>query len=147
VTDDSEATVREIGHTADVGLDISAPTLAAAIAGAAAGMTRLISGKTDVPGEDTRFIEVAGQDPPLLLRNVLREILYLASVEGFIADRTDVEIDEGSGGTLHLEARCRLWGGRVTAALHTELKGVTLHGLSAEPLPSGTWKARVIFDV
>jgi SHS2 domain-containing protein len=139
VTDDSEATVREIGHTADVGLDISAPTLAAAIAGAAA--------KTDVPGEDTRFIEVAGQDPPLLLRNVLREILYLASVEGFIADRTDVEIDEGSGGTLHLEARCRLWGGRVTAALHTELKGVTLHGLSAEPLPSGTWKARVIFDV
>ena len=144
MADDSEVRVRLLDHTADLGLEVEGPSLESVIAGAASGMTRLILGDASAPGHDLRVFEVAAAEPSLLLRNVLRELLFLYAAEDFALARCEVEL---VGREPELVARCRARGGVPEGLPDTELKGVTLHGLVAELRDGGGWRARVIFDV
>lgn len=78
--------------------------------------------------------------PPALLRAVLREVLLWHELDGFAP--STVEVTDAAPGRF--EARVR--GGIPAAPPVREIKGVTLHGLTAEP-DGGVWRGRVIFDV
>jgi SHS2 domain-containing protein len=149
--------VRHLDHTADVGIEIRAPDLAGLPTGAVDGMMGLILGDDRPDEEERRTVRVQGGDPALLLRNLLREVLYLHEAEGFAVARTTVAVDEqgegaaapgpGGDGEGDRAARADLLGGPDPGPPIRELKGVTLHGLEAREAGDGEWFARVIFDV
>jgi len=138
--------LRHLDHTADVGLEVRATSLEDLLAGAVEGMTGLILGDARPEGLERRVVEVEGDDPARLLRNLLREALYLHEAEGFAVASTRVRLGGGPGpSSFSVEAE--LLGGPDPAPPDRELKGVTLHGLQAAERDDGEWFARVIFDV
>jgi len=139
-----ERRIRFLNHTADLGLEVEGPSLESVLEGAADGMVRLILGDHRPRAAESRTLEIEGGDADLLLRNFLRELLFMHATEGFVPAESRVELlMEGPP----LRARCRLRGGGVATPPETELKGVTLHGLVAERRADGGWRGRVIFDV
>lgn len=132
--------VTALDHTADVGLEVEADTLPALFLRAGRGMLHLILEGPAPEGVEERRVQVEGDGVDSLLRNWLRELLYLHEVEGFaLTDVTFHRLDPGA-----LEATVR--GGPDPSPPAREIKGVTLHGLRAEETSNG-WFARVIFDV
>jgi len=138
--------VRVLDHTADTGLEVEGPTLAAVVEGAACGMIELLVEDPLIGGSEksSRKLRVSGAEPSLLLRNVLRELLYLHTTEGLVWEECRVSIRESDHG---LTAECVIDGRGEGGPALTEIKGVTLHGLVAEPDEDGRWLARVIFDL
>jgi SHS2 domain-containing protein len=121
------------------------------------GMTGLILGEDRPDDGECRTVRVQGGDPALLLRNLLREVLFLHEAEGFAVARTTVAVDgrpeatppgaSGDGGEAEWAATAELHGGADPGPPIREIKGVTLHGLEARETAEGEWFARVIFDV
>ena len=146
--------VREVDHTADVGLAISGSTLEQRFHRAALGMARLMRGdprraasapataseQAAKSAHPTRSVALAAESSDLLLARWLGELLYLDEVDGFVYEEADfATLDEG-----RLEATAR---GRIDPeAPMCQLKGVTYHGLSLGRGEEG-WEARVIFDI
>lgn len=152
--------VRFLDHTADVGFDLAAPTLAGLFHEAALAMLALLRGDEEVapaggdrgrgegasssasPGP-TRTLDLAAPDGPRLLADWLRELLFLHEVEGL--DYQDAAFrhlgPQGSGWRVHGAIRLRVGGEAVR-----EIKGVTYHEMALDQTPDG-WSARVIFDV
>lgn len=100
------------------------------------------------PGDGAiRVLELEADDREGLLRSWMRELLYWAEVEGFVADRVlSLEIEEAGETHGSLRARARLRGGPPPSEPIREIKGVTWHGLVVEKRTHG-WFVRVIFDV
>ncbi|MFW6085408.1 MAG: archease [Gemmatimonadota bacterium] len=157
----SESSVREIEHTADLGMEVEAQTLDGLFRQAAVGMMELVRADDDAPrtaGERTPRTEendADGADTPLvrdiaidlpkagiadLLVRWLRELLYLQEVEGFVYGDVDFERLDASGLRSTVTARSH-----PTPPIR-ELKGVTYHGLEVGR-EDGGWRARVIFDI
>lgn len=144
-TDPPSPGISFLDHTADVGLELHAPTLEQLFERAARGMVWLLQGLDRAPRENGsdpthRPLELSGDDPPSLLRSWLRELLHWHEAEGlaFHGVRFEVLIE------TRLEAVVSLV--KEAADPVREIKGVTLHGLLAERR-EGAWTARVIFDV
>lgn len=134
------AGVTALDHTADVGLMVEAQELAGLLERAALGMDWLLR-EGEPPAEDEeRRLHVEGADPPSILRAFLRELLLWHERDGFAP--ASVEVTEASGSAV----RARVRGGVPAEPPIREIKGVTLHGLAAEPRDGG-WRGRVIFDV
>jgi SHS2 domain-containing protein len=141
-----------LDHTADVGLDVVAPTLAELFIRAAAGMACLIHGadggaaaaSADVPPAGAppqeRSLTLSADDLPALLRAWLRELLHWHEAEGLAVRgvRFDTLTPTGLEATVTLAPD--------TEEPMREIKGVTLHGLAVEHRDGG-WAGRVIFDV
>lgn len=139
--------VISMDHTADLGLEIRAPDLPTLLRRAAAGMMHLLLERIPTDGTEERSVTVEAPDPAGLLRAWLRELLFLHDSEGF--QTTGVEFRgltgaEGDDGAASLEAVVRGLLERQPPV--REIKGVTLHGLRADPVDDG-WLGRVIFDV
>lgn len=152
--------VREIEHTADLGLEVEAASLEELFQRAAAGMMALVrsSDEVDVPEErlgsrarppaasaDPRMIRIqldggAEEDLAPLLVRWLRELLYLQEVEGFVYRDTTFERLDESGLRANVRPDPR------PSPQIRELKGVTYHGLEVERA-GDRWRARVIFDI
>ncbi len=150
-----------LDHTADVGIDLEAPSLELLFHRAAVGMLALLQGLDDEePGaaslseadgasdrsglEDARGVEVLSmeleaEDAPALLADWLRELLFLHETRH--ADYARATFDR-LGETV-LEARLET---EPAAPAVREIKGVTYHELGVERTEGG-WAARVIFDV
>jgi SHS2 domain-containing protein len=141
----SSARVRHLDHTADVGVEIRASSLEDLLLGAVEGMTGLILGDARPEAREPRAVVAEGDDPALLLRNLLRELLYLHEADGFAVASATVRTERSGDAPLRAELEAR--GGEDPVPPDRELKGVTLHGLSAEEDGRGEWFARVIFDV
>ncbi|MCZ6476742.1 MAG: archease, partial [Gemmatimonadetes bacterium] len=84
--------VREVEHTADVGLAISGATLEQLFHRAALGIARLMRGDARPAGATstrgargtTRSVALAAESSDLLLARWLGELLYLDDVDGFV---------------------------------------------------------------
>lgn len=140
-----------LDHTADVGLEARGGSKEEVLRAAARGLIVLLEGDEERAGAHGSAAE-GGPEPrerritleagtlPELLRAWLRELLWLHEVDG-LAYR-DARFTVLETGRLEALVRC------VPAAREPvrEIKGVTLHGLRAEPAGEGWW-ARVIFDV
>lgn len=149
--------VTALDHTADVGIDVAAPTLEELFLRAAAGMMWLLRGEdaspelrgadlrgaespgSEVSGE-TRTLSITAADAGALLREWLRELLFWYEVEGLAFEGARLEALSDTRLVAEVEV--------VTDPVEPirEIKGVTLHGLLAERRGDG-WVGRVIFDV
>lgn len=143
--------VESLEHTADVGLEIRAPTLAELFVRASRGTMWLVLGHAprEEPTE-TRTLQVTEEDLPALLRSWLRELLFWQETEGFITREVSPKLlpmpSCGAEGGQALGIQARVKGNLREGPVEREIKGVTLHGLAVEEVEEG-WFARVIFDV
>ncbi|MBN2169605.1 MAG: archease [Actinobacteria bacterium] len=133
---------RVIEHTADIGIEVEAPSLRELFEGAAEAMMHIISPKASKP-ETPKSISLDAEDIEALLYSWLNEILFIVFSEGIIPSVFKVEsINERA---LKAEMSGELYSpGKLE--LQTEIKGATFHGMYVVE-KDGTWTARVIFDV
>jgi protein archease len=136
-------TYREIEHTADLGVEITAADLPALFASAGEALYALIADPATIENREAIKVSATGANPDDLLHTWLCELLALFNVEGFVGKRCEITyISDGqvqgrvSGEKLDLKRH----------AFHTEIKGVTYHDFKVWQ-DAGTWHARVIFDV
>ena len=144
-----------LDHTADVGIDIRAPSLELLFHRAAVGMLMLLQGRDDADREAEERAPAAGLEGPTgvevltveveadevvdLLADWLRELLFLHEVRH--ADYARATFDRLTETVL--EARVQT---EPAAPAVREIKGVTYHELTVERGREG-WEGRVIFDV
>ncbi|MBT8213895.1 MAG: archease, partial [Acidimicrobiia bacterium] len=87
-----------LSHTADTGIDATAPTLGELIEELATGMFELVAGPAET--EPSRAVEatVEGGEPADLVVDALSELLYLSEVEDVVFGVVDVvETNDGVG--------------------------------------------------
>ena len=159
----SPAGVTFLDHTADVGMDVEAPSLERLLDRAAAGMLALLRGEDDGGsaaawsdaartgrragsvdgtgglGSRRHSLELEADDPAGLLAEWLRELLFLHEVRHLDYAAASFEILS----PRRLSARVELEPARRPVR---EIKGVTYHEIGVWRTPDG-WRARVIFDV
>lgn len=131
---------RVLSHTADTGIEATAPSLAELIGELAKGMFSLIA----VPERAAARWHTAGVEaatPEDLVVDLLSELLWLSEVEDVVFSDFRVEAD-------HRAATVEAGGVPVAdvAATGPPIKAVTYHQLVVEPRGDG-WYGRVYFDV
>ncbi len=131
------------GHTADLGLRVTAPDLERLLAEAAHGLlAMLVDNPQQVQVTSTVEVKISGQDPVYLLFDFLSELLVIFDTRQLLLADFDVEV---SGDGLHARAR----GEQLDPARHRlahEVKAITYHGLKVEKTDDG-WLAELIVDI
>jgi SHS2 domain-containing protein len=138
--------IRMLDHTADVGFELSAPTLEGLFDEARRGLVRIMLERPPGEGEDRGRVDLAAPDLETLLVRWINELSFLVQGKEFVPTEAEVQVrDEGgryaleaefSGVPLDLEEHG--WQG--------EVKSATFHGLRVEHREEG-WQATVILDV
>ena len=137
---------RFFDHTADVGLELSAPTLPALFEEAALALSAVLSRSGRV--EPRRHVSVSLTAPSLeqLLVDWLAELLGRFDVELWVTGGVEVTVDRGDG-------RCSLQalvaGEPLDRCRHPHalpVKGITYHRLSVLQTADG-WCATIVLDV
>lgn len=128
---------RWVEHTAELELEIEAPSPEAVFDEALAAFAELV-GNGRGP-KMTRELEVEAEEPALLLADWLSELVYLADAEQFVPERI---------------AALELGDDRLRATVEGHLgeprplvKAVTLHRLDFGRDDTVGWRARVVLDV
>ena len=140
---DESATYREIEHTADVGIEVTADNLPALFASAGEALYALIVDPATIKSHADISISATGNDPEALLHAWLCELLALFNVQGFVGKSCQI---------VHLsdsQVQGRVSGEELDLkrhAFHTEIKGVTYHDFAVWQ-KAGRWHARVILYV
>ena len=135
--------VRELEHTADLGLEVEAPSLPLLFERAGLGLLALMLDLATVEPREPIAIVLAAEDRESLLHDWLQHLVVRLQAGRFAV--CELAVDEVGAGTL----RARGAGEPVDRArhrLHTEVKGVTYHQLAVRQTAGGWW-ARVIVDV
>jgi SHS2 domain-containing protein len=128
---------RWVDHTAELELEIEAPSEEAVFAEALAALAELAGDAGGPPV--SRDLEVAADDRTLLLVEWLSELVYLSEIEEFVPERiASMELAEG---TLRATVQ-----GHRGQPRHL-VKAVTLHRLELEGDDEVGWWARVVLDV
>lgn len=128
---------RFVEHTGEVELALEAPSETALFAQALAALHELIGGgETGEP--QRRQLALVASDRALLLADWLGEIVYLAEVEQFVAERVVTLTLDG----LRLDATVE---GRRGEPPHL-VKAVTLNGLYVSQ-EGKAWHGHVVLDV
>jgi SHS2 domain-containing protein len=128
---------RWVDHTAELELEIEAPSEEAVFSEALAALADLVG---DGGGPSvTREVEVAADDGALLLVEWLSELVYLSELEELVPERiAALELTEG-----RLRATVQGHRGRPRHLV----KAVTLHRLELTGDDDAGWRARVVLDV
>ena len=130
---------RWVEHTAELELEIEAPSQADVFREALAAYAELVGDRNGQSPEVEEEIQVRADDDALLLAEWLGELIYLGETAGFVPERIgSLELDDG-----RLLARVA---GYVGEPRHL-VKAVTLHRLELRPEDDGGWHARVVLDV
>lgn len=131
-----------IEHTADIGIEVEAPSLSELFVGAAEAMMHIISPAASKKGKPRPIYLEAG-DVEALLYSWLNEILFIVFSEDIIPSVFDVAIINERA--LKAEIRGEPYA-QGRHELQTEIKGATFHEMNVTE-KDGRWIARVIFDV
>jgi SHS2 domain-containing protein len=133
---------RELEHTADIGIELVAPTRLELFRRATLALADLLVALSSVATSEARTVQVTGHDDSALMHDLLTELLYLFVTERFIWREAQV-----SEGEHVLCANIRGEEFRPDRhELRREIKAVTYHQLSVEHV-NDEWRARIIFDV
>ncbi len=140
---DAGPLAREIEHTADVGLEVEAPTLATLFERAGLAVLEVMVDLDAVEARDRVPLGVEAEDRAALLHDWLQALLVLVQARGIVL--AEVAVEEVSSTAV------RGWGvgeriDRARHRLRTEVKGVSYHELAVGETAAG-WQARVILDV
>lgn len=129
-------------HTADTGLEATAPDLAGLITELVLGMFELMGDIDPCPGGREDSVEIRAATTEDLVVDCLSELLYISETEDTHFCRVEVETVED----LHLVMR--LWGVPASSVEPTgpPIKAVTYHQLEVTEGDRG-WYGRVYFDV
>lgn len=144
----SDARWRTIEHTADLGLEVVAPSLEELFTAGALGLAGVLLGSEDGAAGDQRGATVwrelalEAPDTEALLVEWLRELLYIQITEVLLFATARFETLEGS----RLVARVGFDRPSDAAPLERELKGVTYHDLEVSRRDDG-WFARIVLDL
>jgi len=131
---------RQLDHTADLALEFWAPNQEALLCEGARALIQILTNGRKIEEDSEGPMVIDALDPDDLLVQWLNEILYAATVEGFLFSSADITVDRG-----HLQANVRgQSGGR--GLLATELKSVTYHDLQLTHHAHG-WYAHIVVDV
>jgi SHS2 domain-containing protein len=149
----SRSDYRQIEHTADLALELWAPTQEELLRVAARAIVDVLTGASepgsagmpaDLPATPatsaSRRIAIDAVDPEDRLVQWLNEVIVAAVTDGFLIADADIELDESR---LSAEARGQ---GSAGHRIVTELKSATYHDLALERTDLG-WRARVVIDV
>jgi SHS2 domain-containing protein len=137
---------RWVDHTAELELEIEAPTEEAVFADALAALGELLAGeqhgppneRTERPAEVTRQISVEAEDRPALLAAWMEELVFLAETDGFEPVAMErLELGPGSAQAIV--------SGRVGRPPPL-VKAITYHRLSFAASGDG-YRATVVLDV
>lgn len=133
---------RFLSHTADVGLEATAPSFTGLVETLAAGMFALIADIRPCVPEREITVTVAAETPEELVVDALSDLLYRSEVDDIVF--CEFEALQADDGALTVTAR----GVDAVAAPLTgaPVKAVTYHDLDLRSAGS-TWYARVFFDV
>jgi SHS2 domain-containing protein len=128
---------RWVEHTAELGLEIEAPSPEGVFEEALAAFAEL-AGDGEGP-RTTRNIELEAPEQAMLLVDWLNELLYLADAEQFVPERiVSLDLDDG-----RLRATVEGQFGEPSQLL----KAVTLHRLEFRRDETVGWRAHVVLDV
>jgi len=127
-----------VEHTADWGLEVWAPDLAALMEEAARGMFELMGIEVSEESRCHRQLEIGADDREQLLVSFLEELL-------FIADSEEIAFDGFLLNVQDMSLLARLEGGFI-ASRTKEIKAVTYHYLEIAETSHGM-KTSIIFDV
>jgi SHS2 domain-containing protein len=139
----TEPCFHEIEHTADLGIEVEADSVAGLFRCAGQALFSLLVSTEHVQVHEERRVAVQADDWEELLHDWLARLLREFLQDGFIAAVIAVEEIEAT----HIQAR--LGGEKLDYARHefeTEIKAVTYHQLAVTQ-EDDRWRARVIFDV
>ena len=135
-------TYRTIEHTADLGLEFEASSLADLFQTAGLALfSEMVSGDSNAL-EARRSMEVTGLDLEDLLIRFLNELLYLFEEEQQVA--TDISVRTASERLLRAEVTTVPFDPEVHEVVE-DVKAATYHRIRVKK--NRTWKATVIFDV
>ena len=84
-------TYREIEHTADLGVEITAADLPALFASAGEALYALIADPATIENREAIKVSATGANPEDLLHTWLCELLALFNVEGFVGKRCEID--------------------------------------------------------
>jgi SHS2 domain-containing protein len=145
---------RPLEHTADVGIEVEAPSREALFAEAAVALCDTLTASGAVRPALERELAVEAADDELLLVDFLNEVLFLFETEGLVFGGCSVELRGGAGGEVEgpgnaVALRAVLRGERYDRDRHplrSVVKAVTYHGLRVWR-DGQRWRAQVLFDL
>ncbi|MCK4340472.1 MAG: archease [Phycisphaerae bacterium] len=130
-------------HTADIGVRVRAPSLPGLIEPCTEGLYAII-GEIATAGEPTaRTIDISGDDPAIMLRDYLAELLYLFD-EGRRCF-TDIDAREFTPERLVVAGQARPVD-KARSFFEREVKAITYHELAIRPVTDG-YEATYIVDI
>ena len=134
------AGARQLEHTADLALEIWGPDEPRMLEAGAVAVVDILTDGVLPEGTNVRMVELEAIDAEDRVVRWLNEVLYWASVEGFIVSRAELEVTQDA-------LRGRAFG-RASAKhlVKTEIKAATYHDLHVET-EDGHVRARVVLDV
>jgi protein archease len=134
---------RYLPHTADIRVEIRAPSLEHLLAESVAVVRELVGGDSGVIEREGRPVTIDASEPAGLLLRLVRQLLDWFNAGGFIPARLDAH---------------SLSPGRLVATIHgevadpsrhspqPEVKALTRHEFDVREFPDG-WRAELLFDV
>jgi SHS2 domain-containing protein len=136
-------TTREIGHTADLGIEIETADLSGLFSEAAEALYGLVADSDDINPKEKIAVSAMGQGWEELFHAWLCELLAQFNLKGFVGKHCEIV------SLLPERVEGLIWGECLDLERHrfyTEIKGVTYHDFKVWQ-EDGMWRARVIFDV
>ena len=130
-------------HTADMGKRVVAPTMSALLAPAKDGLYAMIGEFATEGAEQTLEINLMGDDPSIMLRDFLDELLVMFDRDKRIA----VALDDAALSDDGLRAAVRTRAiDEDRCVFLREVKAITYHALDIVSVPGG-FQATVIVDI
>ena len=134
---------RIVSHTADTGIEATAPTFAELLETLARGMVELMFDVAALQPTGAVEVSATGSDPADLAVGLLAELISVGEVDDVVP--TACSVTRLARGEVTVRAATAP---RVGVALRgPPVKAVTYHGLTVGRAGDGSWEARVIFDV
>ena len=133
---------RELEHTGDLAIEVTAASREQLFADAIVAMGRLMVEEAGVTAVNRRRLTVAAADDLETMHDLLAAALNIFLVDAFIWSDAHVVVRDGS-------AQATLVGEKFDSRRHhllEELKAVTYHQLSVDQTPAG-WRTVIVFDV
>lgn len=134
---------RTFDHTADLGIEVMAPSFAALFETAAAALFDVLTDARAIRPRLERHLAVTGADRVELLVRWLSELLYLHDTEGLLFVRFRVKSIEENALSAIAEGEPYEPGRHE---VRTEVKAVTYHQAAIVEASDG-WLARFVIDV
>ena len=132
---------RELEHTGDLAIEVTAATREELFAHSLVALARLMVEEDGIAAAERREIRGDAGDDADMIRDMLAAALNLFLIDGFIWRAAEVKIQDGA-------VVAALAGERYDSRRHQfleEIKAVTYHRLAVEEI-GDAWRATIVFD-